>query len=81
MAEKDNKNRASEAESKKKANRTLKVILTPSVHTLVTLAANLREETIADYLARVVAEASLGDTQDMNKVRIEVDNNLKAKRK
>ena len=81
MNESEKKLKANAAGAEKKAKKTLKVELTLPEHALVTLAANLRDETIADYLARVVAEAALRDTQDMNKVRTEVDSGLKARRK
>lgn len=67
--------------SDKGPTRTLKVELTQSEHALVTLAANLKDESIAQYLSTVVAEAAVRDTQDMNKIRSDVDNNLKARRK
>ena len=61
--------------------RTLKVQLTLSQHALATLAANLRGITVSDYLNFVVAEAALRDTTDFGKVRAEVDNSLKSRRK
>jgi hypothetical protein len=70
-----------DAGTEKKATRTLKVELTPQEHAFVGLAANLRDETIAEYLSRVVAEAAMRDTQNTEKIRAEVNEGLKARRK
>ena len=81
MTEKDRKAATGKEASDKGLTRTLKVELTQLQHALVTLAANLKDVSIAEYLSTVVAEAAVRDTQDMNKIRSEVDNDLKARRK
>jgi hypothetical protein len=81
MTEKDRKAATGKEASDKGLTRTLKVELTQLQHALVTLAANLKDVSIAKYLSTVVAEAAVRDTQDLNKIRSEVDNDLKEARR
>ncbi len=81
MIEKTDKDTKSNPPNTVEETRTLKVQLTKSQHALATLAANLRGISVSEYLNFAVAEAALRDTKDLGKIRTEVVNSLKERRK
>ena len=53
---------------KKQDKKQLKLMLTRQEHAIVTLAANMKETTIGEYICRCVLSMAKQDVQSVNKL-------------
>jgi uncharacterized protein (DUF1778 family) len=56
--------------------KVLKVHLTRQQYALISIAANLKGKKLSQYVLNAATREAMRDTQDMNKIRSEVDSDL-----
>lgn len=56
------------ANDKKEGKKQLKLMLTRQEHAIVTLAANMKETTIGEYIRQCVLSTAKQDVQSVNKL-------------
>jgi uncharacterized protein (DUF1778 family) len=56
--------------------KVLKIHLTRQQHALISIAANLKNKKLSQYVLNAATREAMRDTQDMNKIRSEVDSDL-----